>query len=331
MEAQLPQDGALMVKPVLNSIYPELAEEVGSRMLQEHASRGDATLRNNEDYDERQEELQPDHAGHQTDGTTMVAQMDDYTYTGADQLNTFAEQYLQVFNLPTKTTETLMEKEEHLTDSDAWSAYLDRTDSDAWSAYLEQEDPPSLSPSQRASGTTTPGTVALGLHDPDMEGMWTDAGSINKASVDVTPETLREKDMRVYQCCICRMSCVDGSIQCLHEYPHQTSGYWVHWAQCRCHICALCYKGSGAADEGDDTCNCHDGPPPIGDFLPEPVPFTPLPGMVEAPGIPNEWMMDQNADWMDNGGAPAFIRPIEEFREYDAGRYFAGLERYLQV
>ena len=42
-------------------------------------------------------------------------------------------------------------------------------------------------------------------------------------------------------------------------------------------------------------------------------------------------MMDQNADWMDNGGAPAFIGPIEEFREYDAGRYFAGLERYLQV
>ena len=40
---------------------------------------------------------------------------------------------------------------------------------------------------------------------------------------------------------------------------------------------------------------------------------------------------------VDNGDAPAFIGPIEEFREgrlaeapgYDAGRYFASLERYL--
>ena len=79
-----------MVMQALNSINPELAEEVGSRMVQEHVSRGGATLCNDEDYEE--EELQPDYAEHQTDGFTMVAPSDDYT---ADQLNTFAEGYLQ--------------------------------------------------------------------------------------------------------------------------------------------------------------------------------------------------------------------------------------------
>ena len=44
MEAQLREEGALMVMQALNSIDPELAEEVGPRMLHEHVSRGGATL-----------------------------------------------------------------------------------------------------------------------------------------------------------------------------------------------------------------------------------------------------------------------------------------------